>query len=244
MKNILILFLAISMLVACQSNDQAAGTGADGTPSTAPAQLTEAEQKALLLTGTALSGQATAAMVQDNKALEITLSNSLTLDQEIDLTPLHASRAVWVFYKNRGDDVPSYDKIVVKAILKDTTYAKEYTVAQLATAKARYQTVEVVAQLLVNGDYAGLYELFDKNVMGNSSVDDLASYCTQLEPEYGKPLSFEFRGLSFEKTSTGQDFLSLAGQLKRSIKDTPLNIAIDLKSTDMKGSLNAIKFDY
>ena len=240
MKNTVLLCL-LACLLGCKPNPNE--TSSQGTSRTGTS-LTAEEQKAVLLSGTALSGQASGALSEDGKALELTISNSAIFDQEPDLLQLHASRAAWVFYKNMGGDPPSYEQLVVKAQLKDTTVVIPYPMAQLAVVKARYPLVEQASQKLIAGDYEGLYTLFDPVVMGPSKAADLQKYCTQLEPEYGKPQGFEFRGFGFNKTSSGEDFLSLAGQLKRSIKDTPLYIAVDLKKPDLKGSLNSIKFAY
>lgn len=241
MKNT-ILFCLIALLFGCQQNSVEKAN----TNPTAPAGngLTPDQQKAVLLAGTSLSGQAVGAISENGKSLEITIANSAVFNQEVDLLLLHASRAAWVFYKNMGDEKPSFDNIIVKAQLQDTTFTLPYKLTDLAIVKARYPTLEKASKLLIAGDYGQLYTLFDPTVMGVVKVDGLRGYCTQVEPQYGKPLSFDFRGFAFGKTSGGQDNLSLAGNLKRETKDTPLNISIDLTKPDMEGSINSLKFDY
>ncbi len=206
--------------------------------------LPPAEQKALQLTATALTGEASGTISADGKSLEITISKSVAMEQELDLLPLHASRAAWVFYKNAGNDKPSYEKIVVHSQVQDTTITREFPTTDLAIVKARLPTFEAAGNMLVNGDYASLHALFDPAVMKEMKTDALQQYCEQLETTYGKPVSFEFRGFSFNRSSTGKEYLSLAGPLKRQTKDTAIDIAIDLSKPDMKGSLSAIKFDY
>lgn len=241
MKEILFACFAISLILGCKPG--ANNTAAD-TPPASQTALSSAEQKAMQLTATALAGEASGTISADGKMLEMTISNSITLEQEADLLPLHSSRAAWVFYKNAANEKPTYEKIVVKSQLKDTTITREYTLQELAIVKARLSTFETVGKLLVNSDYPALYELFDPEVMGKVKVEGLRDYCTQIEPQYGKPVSFEFRGFAFNKSSAGKEFLSLAGPLKRDIKDTALDIAIDLSKPEMKGSISAIKFDY
>ena len=240
MKNTLFGCL-FACLLGCQSTPNETTSQSEPRLGTS---LTADEQKAVLLAGTALSGQASGALSQDGRELELTISNSAVFDQEPDLLKLHASRAAWTFYKNKGVENPSYDQLVVKAVLTDTTLQFPYSLAQLDLVQARFPAIELATQKLIAGDYEGLYELFDPVVMGPSKSANLESYCTQVEPEYGKPQGFEFRGFAFEKTSGGLDVLSLAGQLKRSIKDTPLYIAIDLNKQGLKGSLFSIKFAY
>ncbi len=243
MKEILIVCYAILHLAACQNTkSDASQTSASG--SNVLTQLPPAEQKALQLTATALAGEATGLISPDGKALEMTISNSATMEQEADLLPLHSSNAAWVFYKNLNNDKPSYEKIVVNSQLKDTTIAREYTLRELAIVKARVPTFEAAGRLLVAADYQGLFDLFDPAVMGAMQVKGLQEYCTQIEPQYGKPVSVEFRGFSFNTTSAGKEFISLAGPLRRQTKDTAFDIAIDLSKPDMKGSISAMKFDY
>ncbi|MBK8563265.1 MAG: hypothetical protein IPN76_07940 [Saprospiraceae bacterium] len=243
MKEILIICYAIFQLSACQSAKKEEANVAS-TASNSQTQLPAAEQKALQLAATALAGEATGFVSPDGKALEMTISNSATMEQEADLLPLHSSNAAWVFYKNLQNDKPSYEKIVVYAQLKDTTIAREYTLRELAMVKARVPTFEMAGKLLVAADYKGLYDLFDPAVMGFMQVKGLQEYCTQIEPQYGKPISVEFRGFSFNKTSAGKEFLSLAGPLRRQTKDTAFDIAVDLSKPDAKGSISALKFDY
>ena len=240
MKNTILLCL-LACLLGCKPN--APKPASESAPRSGTA-LSAEEQKAVLLSGTAMSGEATGVLSADGKALEMTIANSAVFDQESDLLPLHASRAAWVFYKNMGTDKPSFERLDLTAKLKDTTVTRSYKMTDLAIVQARFPSIQQASQLLIAGDYDGLYALFDPVVMGNVKVEGLRGYCTQFEPEYGKPLSFEFRGFAFNKTSGGQDFLSLAGLLKREIKDTPLNIAVDLGKPELKGSLNAIMFDY
>ncbi len=223
------------------------GCGSDNTNQGAPATSGSSsgnEQKAALLAGTALSGQASSALSADGKVMELTIAQSATLSQEPELIRLHTSRAAWVFYNNLGSENTSFETLTVKAQLQDTTISFPYTIANLNVVKARYPAIEEASQKLIAGDFAGLHALFDPVVMGPSKAADLQQYCTQIEPEYGKPLGFEFRGFAFEKTSSGQEFLSLAGNLKREITDTPLNIYVDLTKQDLKGSLFSIKFAY
>ncbi|MCF8245687.1 MAG: hypothetical protein K9J37_14095 [Saprospiraceae bacterium] len=240
MKNTILLCL-LACLLGCKPNTSE--TTHESTPRNGTS-LTAEEQKAVLLSGTALSGQATGALSQDGRALELTIAHSAVFDQEPDLLKLHASRAAWVFYKNMGTEKPSYEHLVLVAELQDTTVKFPYSMKQLDLVAARYPAVEEASKMLIDGNYEDLYTLFDPDVMGPSKSENLQSYCTQIEPEYGKPQGFEFRGFSFEKTSSGQDVLSLAGQLKRSIKDTPLNISVDLSKPELKGSLFSIKFAY
>ncbi len=240
MKNTFLLCL-LACLLGCKPNTSEESS--QNTPRTSNS-LTDVEQKAVLLAGTALSGQATGTLSQDGRAMELNISHSAVFDQEPDLLKLHASRAAWVFYKNMGTEKPSYEHLVLKAELQDTTVKFPYSMKQLDLVAARYPAIEEASKLLIDGDYEGLYTLFDPMVMAPSKPENLQSYCTQVEPEYGKPQGFEFRGFSFEKTSSGQDVLSLAGQLKRSIKDTPLNISVDLSKPELKGSLFSIKFAY
>lgn len=242
MKKLIFACFAIVLLAACKPSINKAP--ADNKASINQSTLPPAEQKALQLTATALVGEASGQISGDGKVLEMTISNSATMEQEADLLPLHSSNAAWVFYKNVGNDRPSYEKIVVHSQLKDTTITREYTTQELAIVKARLPTFEMAGKLLVAADYQGLYELFDPAVMGAVKVEGVAQYCTQIEPQYGKPVSVEFRGFSFNKTSAGKDFLSLAGPLRRQTKDTALDIAIDLSKSEMKGSVSAIKFDY
>ena len=236
MKNIMLLCL-LAYLFGCQPNP-------DGNASSKNSLLNENEQQAVLLSGSALSGKATGALSADGSALELTISNSAVLAQAPDLLKLHASRAAWVFYKNMGTGKPGYERLVVKVGLADSTFQFPYSLAQLGIVEARYPAIELASQKLITGDYDGLYALFDPVVMGTRSAADLQNYCLQIEPEHGQPLGFEFQGFSFEKTSGGLDVLSLAGQLKRSIKDTPLNISVDLSKQGVKGSLFSIKFAY
>ncbi|MBK9016494.1 MAG: hypothetical protein IPM82_21820 [Saprospiraceae bacterium] len=143
-----------------------------------------------------------------------------------------------------GTDKPSFERLDLTAKLKDTTVNLSYKMSDLAIVPG---TLSGHREGFANAhlrDFEGLYALFDPVVMGASKSADLEGYCTQIEPEYGKPLSFEFRGFAFNKTSAGYEFLSLAGQLKREIKETPLNIAVDLGKPELKGSLNSIKFAY
>ncbi|MBK9018449.1 MAG: hypothetical protein IPM82_32855 [Saprospiraceae bacterium] len=240
MKNTILLCL-FACLLGCKPNTSE--TASESTPGSGAA-LSAEEQKAMLLSATAMSGEATGVLSADGKALEMTIANSAVFDQESDLLPLHASRAAWVFYKNMGTDKPSFERLDLTAKLKDTTVNLSYKMSDLAIVQARYPAIEKASQMLISRDFEGLYALFDPVVMGASKAADLQGYCTQIEPEYGKPLSFEFRGFAFNKTSAGYDFLSLAGQLKREIKETPLNIAVDLGKPELKGSLNSIKFAY
>jgi hypothetical protein len=241
MKNAL-LFCFIALFFGCQ-HKPAENTNANPTAPVSEG-LTPSQQKAVLLAGTSMSGQASGALADNGRSLELTISNSAVFNQEADLVLLHASRAAWVFYQNMGEDKPSFENLVVKAQLKDTTFTLPYKLTDLAIVKARYPTVEKVAKLLIAGDYEQLYTLFDPSVMGVVKVEGLRGYCTQIEPQYGKPLSFDFRGFQLGKTSSGQDNLSLAGNLKREQKDTPLNILIDLSKPNMEGSISSLKFDY
>jgi hypothetical protein len=242
MKNFIFACFAMLQLASCKPN--ISKTPTDAPASSTQSTLPPAEQKALAMTATALVGTATGLISPDGKAIEIIISNSATMEQEADLLPLHSSNAAWVFYKNVGNEKPTYEKIVVKSQLSDTTIIREYTMQELAIVKARMPTFETAAKLLVAADYQGLYEMFDPAVMGSMKVKGLEEYCTQIEPQYGKPVAAEFRGFSFNKTSTGKEFLSLAGPLRRQTKDTAFDIAVDLTKPDMKGSISAIKFDY
>lgn len=241
MKNTILLCL-FALLFGCQQNP----AETTNTNPTAPVGggLTPDQQKAVLLAGTSLSGQASGAFTDNGQSLELTITNSAVFNQEVDLLLLHASRAAWVFYQNMGDDKPSFDNIIVKAQLQDTTFTLPYKLTDLAIVKARYPTLDKASKLLIAGDYEQLYTLFDPTVMGVVKVEGLRGYCTQLEPQYGKPISFDFRGFAIGKTSGGQDNLSMAGNLKRELKDTPLNVSIDLSKPGMEGSINSIKFDY
>lgn len=243
MKEILIIFYVIFQLAAC--NEAASNAPESAAPtSSSQSQLPPAENKALQMVATALAGEATGLISQDGKVLEMTIFNSATMEQEADLLPLYSSNAAWVFYKNLENDKPSYEKLVVNAQLRDTTIGREYTLRELAIVKSRLPTFEAAGKMLVAGDYQGLYDLFDPAIMGAMKVEGVQQYCTQIEPQYGKAISFEFRGFAFNKTSSGKDFLSLAGPVRRQTKDTALDIAIDLSKPDIKGSVNALKFDY
>ncbi|GEM_PF-3421091 len=243
MKNAILLCL-FACLLGCKPNTPNTADTTTESTSGAGRPLTAEEQKAVLLVGTAMTGEAKGAVSEDGRTLELTIANSAIFDQEPDLLPLHVSRAAWVFYKNMGTEKPSFDQIKLVAQVQDTAINLSYSMTDLALVKARFPTLEKASQLLIAGDYEGLYLLFDPAVMGVVKVDGLRGYCTQIEPQYGKALTFEFRGFAFNKTSGGQDFLSLAGHLNREIKDTPLNIAVDLTKPGMNGSLNSIKFDY
>ncbi|MCC6726558.1 MAG: hypothetical protein IT258_18805 [Saprospiraceae bacterium] len=245
MKNLIIVCIAVLSLLSCNSGIQPAPSNeaaAKGAPS--QGNLPAAEQKALQLVATALTGEATGVVSPDGQTMEMTISNSATMEQEADLLPLHSSRAAWVFYKNLETDKPSFGKIVVHSQLSDTTITREYTVQELAIVKSRLPTFETAGKLLVAGDYQGLYDLFDPTIMGAMKVEGVKQYCTQIEPQYGKAISVEFRGFAFNKTSGGKDFLSLAGPVRRQTKDTALDIAVDLSKPEMKGSISAMKFDY
>jgi len=218
-------------------------TGNSTAAATAGGQLNPEQQKAVQLAGTSLSGQASGAISADGKALELTISNSAILNDEPDLVLLHGSRAAWIFYKNMGSEKPSFERVEVKVVM-DTTFSLPYKLTDLAIVEARMPTVDAASKYLIAGDFDNFYKLFDPKVMGTMQVEGLRGYCTQVEPTYGKPLSFDFRGFSFNKTSGGQDFLSLAGNLKREIKDTPFNISIDLTKPGMEQSLYSFMFDY
>ncbi|MBI1225213.1 MAG: hypothetical protein GC192_08220 [Bacteroidetes bacterium] len=241
MKNMMLLIF-IAALFGCQQNSST--TSSKSTPR-AGNSLTTAEQEAVLLAGTALSGQASGVLAPDGKTLELSISHSAFFHNEPDLVKLHASRAAWFFYKNRGSDNPPYDMVSVKAQLEDSTESViPFTIQQLEEVQARYPTFEEVANKLITGDYQGLFGMFEPSVMSESSVSSLQNYCTSLDADLGKPKGFEFRGFSFEKNSGGQDVLNMAGLLKRTQHDSPLSISIDLAKKGMKESLYTIKFDY
>ncbi|MBK9016493.1 MAG: hypothetical protein IPM82_21815 [Saprospiraceae bacterium] len=76
-------------------------TASESTPGSGAA-LSAEEQKAVLLSGTAMSGEATGVLSADGKALEMTIANSAVFDQESGPAAAHASRAAWVFTKTHG----------------------------------------------------------------------------------------------------------------------------------------------
>lgn len=237
MKNIFWLTL-LAFLFGCQPTT----SPSDGEKSST---LTDAgKQQAALLAATAVSGQASAALTPDGHSMELTVSNSAAFEHESDLLRLHASRAAWTFFKNSGEEKPSYEQLVVKAVLKDTTMDFTYTAAELMQVKSHYQAIDEVWKKLVDGDYEGLYNMFNQTEMSSSSVASIQSYCTQLDPTLGTPEGFDFKGFSFDKISGGTPTLNLAGQLRRSIKPSPLSITIDLTKPELKGSLLAMKFAY
>ncbi len=237
MKNILLLSL-LACLLGCQPTPSAS---TEGKKSTA---LTDGEQQAVLLAATALSGQATAALSPDGRSLELTVANSAAFTYEPDLVRLHASRAAWVFFKNSGNEKPGYEQLNVKAILNDTTLGYTYTIAELTQVQSHYGAIEQVSKKLIEGDYEGLFSWFNPTEMSSSSVASLKSYCTELEPTNGKPEGFDFKGFSFNKISGGTPTLNLAGQLRRSIKPSPLSITVDLTKPELKGSVLAMQFAY
>ncbi|MCU0346481.1 MAG: hypothetical protein MUC59_06045 [Saprospiraceae bacterium] len=242
MKNLFFCCFAILQIIACKPS--ISPTTPEKPAQSSTSNLPEAEQKALNLTATALSGEVSGSLSADGKALEINITNSAAMEQELDLLPLHSSRAAWVFYKNTGNDKPSYEKIVVRSHVQDTSITLEYPTRDLAIVKARLPIFEAAGNMLLKGDYAGLLGLFDPEVMKTMKPNALEQYCVQLEPKYGKPISFELRGFNFNKSSSGKEYLSLAGPLKRQIKDTALDIAIDLSKPGIQGTIAALKFDY
>ncbi|MBI5913760.1 MAG: hypothetical protein HY842_00135 [Bacteroidetes bacterium] len=233
MKQNILLFFALLLL----------GCGEKKTD-TQTATLTDYQKKAHEAIATAFGGKVAQSLSPDKQTLELALSDCILLEQESDLLALHSSRAAWIYYQNTAIENPKYTGINVSTVLKDTTKTFHFTLAQLGILQTKISTIDMAAKFLITDDYTNLHALFDPVVMASSTEDDLRGYCAQVEPEYGKPVSFEFQGFSFFKLSSGQEQLDLAGKLKRSKKDTPLGIFVDFSKPGIAGSVTSIKFDY
>lgn len=207
--------------------------------------MAPAEQAGLAAVEKAFEGKVNAARTADKATMQLTISKSRLLDEKADLAQLHASRAAWLFYQQAKAGQPAFTGLKVTTVQSDTTRTYDFTLAQLAVVEKKLAAIEQAAGYLIGGDFNSLYALFDPTVMGVSDVEDLKGYCTQIEPEYGKPLAFTFEGFTFFKLSgQEQEQLHLAGHLKRDIKDTALSLFVDHTKPDVKGSVTSIKFDY
>ncbi len=239
MKKITSALASLFLLLACGQNPP---TGNNG--------WTANENKAIEAIKTAYGGKAvyskTAPTEGGKNFFHIELSESKTIEDQIDLTGMFASHVAWLFFENIGDEKSQYGGVEVTVKLSTgEAPAFQYTFAELEKVKNAMPVLEKTVALLKTFDYDGLYALLAPERAATLPKESLVTDCSSFDKNNGKVTDFQFQGFGFFMPSGSQkEFLHLAGKLKRTGYDTPLSIFVDPASPKMEGSVQYINFDY
>lgn len=239
MKKITSALASLFLLLACGQNPP---TGNNG--------WTVNENKAIEAIKTAYGGKAvyskTAPTEGGKNFFHIELSESKTIEDQIDLTGMFASHVAWLFFENIGDEKSRYGGVEVTVKLSTgEAPAFQYTIAELEKVHNALPVLEKTVALLKTFDYEGLYALLAPERAATLLKETLVTDCSAFDKNNGKVTDFQFQGFGFFTPSgSQQELLHLAGNLKRERYDTPLSIFVDPASPEIKGSVQYLQFDY
>jgi len=138
--------------------------------------------------------------------IELELSNSDLLNNDIQFLTEHAGNAAYLFYSKLGDEKDKFDEIRIKFNLNNgQRHSYKFTNDELQKFETIKKEVDKTNEYLILKDYEKLAQQFDE-VIGVNNIE-LKSIIDTVTSKYGDLLKIQFQGYRNDSNEKFGDFI-------------------------------------
>ena len=237
MKNILILFILITIVSSCAEKREGEQKN---TLLSNFVSITDNEDKGVneildfyggyceYAVGTSVTSEK-----GTGKYFELKLSKSEMVKRYANIPEMPASNIAYLFYKNLRDEQGNYSEIHTVLILEDGKEKNfEYSVAQLETVSKRISTMHKIVGIIKAKKFEEVKPyLNDKSVI-DYDKNDLVANLEKVDPQFGEVKEFIPYGFKMNTEKNGNQYLHVSGVVLRDLQSHEFSADFDLNSSE------------